>query len=99
MKLALCILGVLCFFAAVAHGQKEKPRRIFDPVCYYNAESFVELSESNREVYTTGLMDGSYGSALFGASNETVASLSSCAKHMDSKQVTAIITKYVKDHP
>ncbi len=57
------------------------------------------MSEADRMLYTSGLMDGFFASALFGASGETVASLSSCTRDMDSKQVSAIITKYVKDHP
>jgi hypothetical protein len=44
-------------------------------------------------------MDGFYASVFFGATDETVANLNSCTKDMDSKQISAIITKYVKDHP
>jgi Ssp1 endopeptidase immunity protein Rap1a len=57
------------------------------------------MDESNRVVYITGLMDGFFASGAFGATGETVAALDSCTKGMDNKQVSAIITKYVKDHP
>jgi hypothetical protein len=96
MKLALCFL---CVLAVATHGQKQKPRVLFAPPHYFQAEAYVELSDSSREMYTMGLMDGFYMSAFFGASDETVANLSSCTKDMDSKQISAIITKYVKDHP
>jgi hypothetical protein len=78
-----------------AHGQKKKPRIVFAPPSYYKAEAFIELNESDRQMYVAGLMDGFYASAFFGASDETVANLTSCTKDMDTKQVSAIITKYV----
>src|SRR5580704_1658305 len=59
----------------------------------------VEMTDAARVFYTAGLMDGFYASALFGATDKTVANLHLCTKDMDSKQVSAIITKYVKDHP
>ena len=99
MKLVLCILGAIGLFAVVTQGQKQKPRVLFEPTHYYKTEAFIELSDSSREMYTIGLMDGFYASALFGASDETVANLNSCTKDMDSKQISAIIAKYVKDHP
>lgn len=100
MKLALVSLGVVCLIAISAHGQKQKkPRVLFAPPAYYKAETFIELSESDRQMYVAGLMDGFYASASFGASDETVANLTSCTKEMDTKQVSAIITKYVKEHP
>jgi hypothetical protein len=100
MKLALCILGVLCLFAAAIQGEKQKkPRVIVAVPSYYSAETFIELSESDRQMYVAGLMDGFYASALFGASDETIANLSSCTKPMDTKQISAIITKYLQDHP
>jgi hypothetical protein len=99
MKIVLCTLGILGLFAVVAHGQNQKPRVIFSPPSFYKAEAFVELNEADRQMYTTGLMGGFYASAFWGASDEAVANLTSCTKDMDSKQITAIITKYVNDHP
>ena len=97
-----CVLVLLCVFAVAAQEQKGKrsqPRIINGPPYFYKAESFIELSEADRMLYTSGLMDGFFASALFGASDAAVASLHSCVKDMDSKQISAIITKYVKDHP
>jgi hypothetical protein len=99
MKVALCVLVALGLFAVFANGQKEKPRVIFTPPHFYKAETFPEMSEAERQLYVTGLMDGFYASTLFGASDETVANLNSCTTDMDSKQISAIILKYVKDHP
>lgn len=102
MKTRLCILIVICTCAVAGQEQKSKrepTRVIHEPPYYYKAESFLDLNEADRLVYTSGLMDGFYASAFFGANEETVKNLTSCTKDMDSKQVSAIITKYVKDHP
>ena len=96
----MLILCVLCLLVTGTQSRPQKqPRVVSAPSSYYKAEAFVELGEADREMYSAGLMDGFYASALFGASDETVNNLISCTKDMDSKQVTAIITKYVKDHP
>jgi hypothetical protein len=75
------------------------PDRFNSPPYYYKAEDFTEMTDAARVFYTAGLMDGFYASVLFGATDKTVANLHLCTKDMDSKQVSAIITKYLKDHP
>jgi len=57
------------------------------------------MAEVNRMFYTAGLMDGFNASTLFGATDATTANLASCTADMDTRQVAAIITKYVNDHP
>jgi hypothetical protein len=102
MKAAICVFAVLCVLAVVAQEQKEKqstPRIIYFPPYFLKAEGFVEMSEADRMLYTNGLMDGFFASAFFGASDKTVSNLTSCTKDMDSKQISAIITKYLNDHP
>jgi hypothetical protein len=102
MKAAFCVLAVLCVFAVAAQEQQEKksaPQIINSPSYFLKAEGFIEMREVDRMSYINGLMDGFFASALFGATDKTVANLSSCTKDMDSKQISAIITKYVNDHP
>jgi len=102
MKAAFRVVIVLCVLAVAAQEQKGKkgtPRVFNEPYYNYKAESYVEMSEADRMLYTSGLMDGFFASALFGASDKAVANFSSCTRDMDTKQVSAIITKYVKDHP
>jgi hypothetical protein len=99
---AVCALAVLCVLAVAAQEQKGKKdfaRVLYAPPSFYKGESFIEMSEADRMLYTSGLMDGFFASTLFGATDETVATLTSCTKDMDSKQLSAIITKHVKDHP
>ena len=92
---------VLCIFVIVAQGQKEKKeyRRPYSPPHFYTAEEFIELDEPSRSLYASGLIDGFGGSALSGASDAAVRNFSSCIKEMTSKQIAAIIMKYVQEHP
>ena len=101
MKTCLCLLALLCSFAPATDGQQPNSdsRTFPTPTCFLKAGKFLELGESERLSYTTGLLDGFYGSGMFAASDDSVASLNSCTKGMDSKQVTAIVLKYVSDHP
>ena len=100
MKVCLYVLAVLCASALVTDGHQVKEGRTYSiPPCYVRAGKFLELSEFQRVTYTTGLLDGFPGSAMFGAGDDTVDRLGSCTKEMDSKQVTEIVSKYVTDHP
>jgi hypothetical protein len=87
------------YLFSMGAAQKQKPRILYAPPAFYKAEAFVEMNDADRQVYTAGLIDGFFASAFFGASDETVANLVSCTKDMDTKQLSAIITKYVKEHP
>jgi hypothetical protein len=100
MKLSFCALLAFCLSASAAQGQKGKnePHVVTMP-SFYKAGAFLEMGDADRMVYVTGLVDGFYASVLFGATDETVASLTSCTQGMDNKQLSAIITKYVKEHP
>lgn len=99
MRFTFLVASIGCLFAVAIHGQQRKPRVISEPSHFERAESFLDHNENDRLIYTSGLMDGFYASALFGASDETVATLQSCTKDMDNKQLSAIFSKYVKDHP
>jgi hypothetical protein len=100
MKVYLCVLVLLSASALAMGGHQKKEGRTYPaPRCYVKAGKFLELGEFERVIYISGLSDGFYGSAMFGASDDTVDRLNSCTKEMDSKQVTAIVSKYVTDHP
>jgi hypothetical protein len=98
MKLALSVLSTLGLFAAFAQVNRP-PHDLPTPLCFYKAGEFIELDEAHKNTYVAGLMDGFLASGILGASDETVANLRACTKAMNTKQVSAIITKYVKDHP
>jgi len=100
MKPASFVLAAaLCLFAATTAGQQEKGRPIHGPARFCSAEQFLELGETDREMYVMGLIDGFSASTFFGAPDDAVAKLNSCTKDMNVKQIEAIITKHIKDHP
>jgi hypothetical protein len=102
MKAMFCIVALLCVLIVSAQEKTEKkssPRVLSSPVSFYKAEAFMEMSEGDRGLYTMGLMDGFFASAFLGANEKKVASLNACTQDMTAKQLSAIITKYVKDHP
>jgi hypothetical protein len=101
MKLQFRIVMVLVLSAIATQGQKqaERTQTINIPAYFYKAEEFLQLSEEQRPIYGRGLMDGFYGSALFGGNEKTISYLRACTKDMDSRQLTAIIEQYLKDYP
>lgn len=101
MRVLLCVLVVLSgAMVPQDHGEKKGSLREIKAHPYYmKAERFIELSESDRAMYTMGLMDGFSAGGVFGAEEGILENLSECTKDMDVKQVSAIISKYVQDHP
>src|SRR5215471_18971446 len=101
MTLAFRIVAVLSLCAIATQGQKpaEKTLTIHTPAYFFKAEEFLQLSEEQRQFYTRGLMDGFYASAIFGADEKKISYINQCMTGMDSRQVTAIITDYLKGHP
>jgi hypothetical protein len=97
MNLTFFVIIGLCVFAVAVHGQKE-PRKVLVPFIY-KAEAFLDLDENAKIMYTSGLVDGFLASSLFGASDETVTDVKACLKNMDTTQLAAIFTKYVKENP
>jgi uncharacterized membrane protein YfcA len=100
-RVTFYVLVVLCIFGGVLYAQKQqsKPRVHRLPSYYLTAGNFNGLSDDDQMMYITGLIDGFFGVGLFGASDEAVAGLNTCTMGMDVKQATAIILKWVKDHP
>lgn len=95
MRFALCVV-----FCIVSIGVESQNRSgIITSRSYCKAECFIGMSEADRIMYTTGLMDGFYASPYFGGEDRLAENLSRCTKQMDTRQIAAIITKYVQDHP
>jgi hypothetical protein len=101
MKLHTCALTILSMMAVAVYAQKENanPRAVKEPAHFYKAEDFLQMSDTDRELYASGLVDGFLASAFFDAPDEVVAWMKSCTRDMSSKQVSAVIVKYMKDHP
>jgi len=81
------------------HTLAVKMQTIHTPAYLFKAQGFLQLNEEQRRIYASGLMDGFYGSALFGGNERTISDLKRCTKDMNSGQLTAIIEQYVQNHP
>jgi hypothetical protein len=101
MKIQTCALAVLFMMAVVLYAQKENvhQRSIKEPLRFCTAEDFWQMNDSDRELYASGLVDGFLAIGFFNAPDEEVTWVTSCVRGMDSKQVSAIIAKHIKDHP
>jgi hypothetical protein len=101
MKIQTCALAVLFTMAVAVYTQKANvhQRSIKEPLHFCKAKDFWQMSDSDRELYASGLVDGFLAIGFFNAPDEEVTWMTSCVRGMDSKQVSATIAKYIKDHP
>ena len=89
-----------CFLCVALYGNQANSQRTYNvPPSFLTAKGFVAITDDERVNYTTGLMDGFYGAEMFQANAQEVDRLAACTKPMDSKQITAIIAKYIQEHP
>jgi hypothetical protein len=102
MKLVLCLIVFTSAFAGIAQNgdtSQTAQTSVETPAHFKRAEDFAGMSEVDRMVYSSGLLDGFYASGLFGAQKDAINVLKICTKDMDNKQIAAIVLKHVKDHP
>jgi hypothetical protein len=59
----------------------------------------TDLDEHDKMIYVTGVVDGFFGSTFFGAKDIYAEGLKKCLIGMQTDQLAAILTKYLKDHP
>jgi hypothetical protein len=66
-----------------------------------NAGDYLELEPYAQSMYAAGLIDGIFLAPAFDAPSDGkyLTAARTCVKGMTPKQVAAIITKHVKDHP
>ncbi|MGH9748247.1 MAG: hypothetical protein ACRD59_19300 [Candidatus Acidiferrales bacterium] len=87
----------LSIAAVAVYGQKG---RIFhDPPHFFTAQQYLGLRDEDRELYAMGVVDGLQGSVVLRADEKYLEAFASCIQGMSGAQMSAIITKYVKDHP
>jgi hypothetical protein len=54
---------------------------------------------NSKTAYVLGAVDSVYSAALFGANEQLIDSFASCQKSMTGDQVTAVVDKFLNDHP
>lgn len=66
---------------------------------YGEVTTYRDFPNWVRGHYVTGVIDGLFVSTLFGASEEAMRTLKACLNGVNSVQLTAIVDKYINDHP
>jgi hypothetical protein len=71
---------------------------------FLTAEEFTHMNGQGQHDYAMGVVDGMLLAPLFGAprdqnDGQKVGTLEDCITGMSSTQITAIISKFVRDHP
>jgi hypothetical protein len=71
---------------------------------FLTAEEFTHMNDQSQHDYAMGVVDGLLLALLFGAprawnDGQKIGALGDCITGMSSKQVAAIISKFVRDHP
>jgi hypothetical protein len=71
---------------------------------FLTAEEFTHMNDQSQHDYAMGVVDGMLLAPLFGAprawnDGQKIGVFGECITDMSSKQVAAIISKFVRDHP
>jgi hypothetical protein len=71
---------------------------------FLTAEEFTHMNDQSQHDYAMGIVDGMLLAPLFGAprawnEGQKIAAFGDCITGMSSRQVAAIISKFVRDHP
>ena len=71
---------------------------------FLTAEDFTLMNDQSQHDYAMGVVDGMLLAPLFGAprawsDGQKIGAFGECITGMSSKQVAAIISKFVRDHP
>lgn len=66
---------------------------------FMTGQMFLELRESERSAYVMGLVDGMFWAPVYGAPEARINKFAQCISEMNNKQLSAILEKYLRDHP
>jgi hypothetical protein len=69
------------------------------PGGFMNTGEYGDLQAAEQNSYAMGFVNGMMVAGILGADFKKVEALNRCTSGMKSKQVAAILDKYVKDHP
>lgn len=95
MKKLLAIILLLASIPVYAHLQE----RVWVSSGFLKGKDYLDFTAEEKRAYAMGVMNGMLVAPLLGAPQEKVAWLEKCTTDMIDEQVSAIITKYLNDHP
>jgi hypothetical protein len=92
-----CIAALIALVCLV--GANAPNRLVEIPNGFSDVTDYRRDPEWVRGRYVTGVIDGLFVSTSLGASETAVRALKRCLNGVNSVQLTAIVDKYISDHP
>lgn len=94
------IFALFALFAFSAFSQQG----IYIKNGFLTAEEFTHMNDQSQHDYAMGVVDGMLLAPLFGAprawnDGQKIGAFGDCVTGMSGKQVAAIMSKFVRDHP
>jgi hypothetical protein len=94
------ILALFTLFVFLGFSQQGIPIK----TGFLTAEEFTHMNGQSQHDYAIGVVDGMLLTPMFGAprawdNGQKIGAFGDCITGMSSKQVVAIISKFVRDHP
>jgi len=62
-------------------------------------QDYLQMPETERPAYVMGFVNGLFLAPLFGASRQSSAWLETCLEEKSGKQIAALLTQYLEQHP
>lgn len=91
---AVLIVVLICSWGVIAGRTQRLPKRV--PKCFLTGNEYLQLKPELRFAYVMGLYDGMQLSTIFGAKDDRFYDY---IEGMNSRQIVAIVEKYLKDNP
>ena len=96
MRAIIAIL-IIVFLCAPVIDASEQSVLFHDGFC--TGQDFLEMSPSNRRIYSMGAINGILCAPFFGAPVEKMNWFESYIENMTDVQVAAILSKFLEDNP
>ena len=94
--IAICLLSIT-FFVSPCYSQAKD---LVVQRGFLTGEKFLSMDNSEQAVYAMGLVDGVLSAVFFANSNICCPPwFENCIGGMSNSQITAILGKYLKEHP
>jgi len=95
--LVLSFTVLICCAGSSVMAQTSKDQGVFIEKGFVNGNNLYSNAFA-KEAYITGVMDGFFAGQAIN-SNKDFFWLKKCTDGMTNKQITAIVDKYLKNHP
>jgi hypothetical protein len=94
------VMLIVLFLASYLYVSNVFAQSVEMHLGFLKGEHFLKLSESQKTSYSMGIIDGYFGAPMFGAKDKKELNwLYTCMSDKTATQLTAILTKHLKDNP